>query len=231
MPSRYAARRNRSRIAACYNSVVPFITLEGVEGCGKSTQASRLAEAFGPETVLTQEPGGTDLGRCIRSLLLEKEGAAVSPRAELLLYFADRAQHVAEVIRPALESDRVVVCDRFTDSSLAYQGHGRGLPTLEIRAVAQAATGGLVPNLTLLLDLPVHVGLKRARNRGAQDRLESEARAFHERVRSGYLEMARAEPKRWVVIDAQGESEVVARRVLDAVASRGLLTPVERGVR
>jgi dTMP kinase len=210
---------------------VPFITLEGVEGCGKSTQASRLGEAFGPGAVLTQEPGGTDLGRSIRSLLLEKESAAVSARAELLLYFADRAQHVAEVIRPALLADCVVVCDRFTDSSLAYQGHGRGLPLAEIRAVAQAATGGLVPDLTLLLDLPVEVGLERARNRGAHDRLESEVQAFHERVRSGYLEMARAEPERWIVIEAEAESELVSSRVLEAVARRGFLTRIERGVR
>ncbi len=210
---------------------MPFITLEGVEGCGKSTQASLLAKAFGPGAVPTQEPGGTELGRSIRSLLLEKESATVSPRAELLLYFADRAQHVAEVIRPALESDRVVVCDRFTDSSLAYQGHGRGLPEAEIRAVAQAATGGLVPVLTLLLDLPVEVGLERARSRGAHDRLESEARAFHDRVRRGYLEMASAEPERWVVVDAEGDTEAVTRRVLDAVAGRGLLAPVERDAR
>jgi len=210
---------------------VPFITLEGVEGSGKSTQASRLAEAFGPDAVITQEPGGTDLGRSVRSLLLEKESAAVSPRAELLLYFADRAQHVAEVIRPALEADRVVVCDRFTDSSLAYQGHGRGLPVEEIRAVAQAATGGLIPDLTLLFDLPIGVGLERVRNRGAHDRLESEARAFHERVRSAYLEMASAERERWVVIDAAAEPGVVTRRVIDAVVGRGLLSLVERGVR
>ena len=210
---------------------MPFITLEGVEGCGKSTQASRLAEAFGPDAVLTQEPGGTDLGRSIRSLLLEKDSAAVSPRAELLLYFADRAQHVAEVIQPALEADRVVVCDRYTDSSLAYQGHGRGLPVAEILAVAQAATGGLIPDLTLLLDLPVDVGLERARSRGAHDRLESEARGFHQRVRRGYLEMASGERERWVVIDAEVESELVTRRVIDAVAGRGLLSPVERGVR
>ncbi len=210
---------------------MPFITLEGVEGSGKSTQASRLAEAFGPDAVLTQEPGGTDLGRSVRRLLLEKKSAAVSPRAELLLYFADRAQHVAEVIRPALDADRVVVCDRFTDSSLAYQGHGRGLPVEEIRAVAQAATGGLIPDLTLLFDLPIRVGLERARNRGAHDRLESEARAFHERVRAGYLELASAERERWVVIDAGAESEVVTRRAIDAVVGRGLLTLVERGVR
>jgi len=201
---------------------MPFVTFEGIEGSGKSTQARRLAAWLGPDTVLTQEPGGTDIGRAIRGLLLDHGHQAMAPAAEVLLFFADRAQHVAEVVRPALRSGRSVVSDRYTDSSLAYQGYGRGLDRGLILAVARLATDALQPDLTILLDLPVELGLARAGGRGPQDRLESEVREFHERVRSGYLEMAAAEPGRWVRVDAEGEADDVAGRVLAAAASRGL---------
>jgi dTMP kinase len=195
-----------------------FVTLEGIEGSGKSTQARRLAARLGPDTVLTQEPGGTEVGRLIRGLLLDHGHQAIAPAAEVLLFFADRAQHVAELVRPALDQGRSVVSDRYTDSSLAYQGYGRGLDRALILAVARLATEGLQPDLTILLDLPVEVGLARAGRRSPHDRLESEVREFHDRVRAGYLEMAEAEPSRWVRVDAEGSAEEVAERVAAATA-------------
>ena len=200
-----------------------FVTLEGIEGSGKSTQARRLASQLGRDTVLTQEPGGTDIGRAIRGLLLDHGHGPLAPAAEVLLFFADRAQHVAEVVRPALDAGRSVVSDRYTDSSIAYQGYGRGIDRALILAVARLATDGLQPDLTILLDLPVDVGLARAGRRGPHDRLESEVREFHERVRSGYLEMAKAEPARWVMVNAEGPADEVAARVREAALSRGVV--------
>jgi dTMP kinase len=200
-----------------------FITLEGIEGSGKTTQAQRLARALGPGALLTQEPGGTAIGRSIRGLLLDVGHKGMAPQTEVLLFFADRAQHVAEVVRPALAQGRVVVSDRYVDSSMAYQGYGRGIDLDLMRVVARAATGGLVPDLTLFIDVPVEVGLFRVGKRGQHDRLEGEVREFHERVREGYRTLATAEPARWIAIDGEADEDEVERQVLAAVAARGMM--------
>lgn len=189
-----------------------FITLEGPEGAGKSTQMPLLCEwleAQGHEVVCTRNPGGTQIGRQIRQILLDPENRALVPMAELMLYAADRAQHVQEVVRPALASGKVVICDRFSDSTLAYQGYGRGLDTTLLRALNEMATEGLRPDLTLLLDLASEAGLARVQRYRQTDRLEEEAIAFHHRLRDGYLALAAEEPERIVVIDALQEAEVV----------------------
>ena len=196
-----------------------LITLEGGEGSGKTTQASVLAKDLkerGHSVCLTREPGGTALGQAVLRLLRESEGGlTMTPLSELLLFEADRAQHVSEVIRPALASGKIVVCDRFTDSSMAYQGYGRGLGLELIQRLNEEATGGVGPHLTLLLDIPPEVGLVRE---GAQiDVTGRESPAFHERVREGFLALAREEPERFVVIDATRPEGEVAGIALAAV--------------
>ncbi len=192
-----------------------FLTLEGISGAGKSTQARRLADWFasrGREVALTRDPGGTPVGEAIRQVLLEGNGPVV-PEAEIALFFADRAQKLAEVIRPALERGAVVIGDRFTDSTLAYQGYGRGVPLDRILQVDRAVTGGFRPHRTLLLDLPAAAGLARL---ASADRIEQEAARFHERVREGFLALAREAPERVVRVDASGDAEAVWERVREA---------------
>jgi dTMP kinase len=203
-----------------------FLTLEGPEGAGKSTQARRIHDHLagrGVDVVLTREPGGTRVGEAIREVLLSTDTGAqpASPRVDALLFSAARAQLVDEVIRPALERGAVVVCDRYTDSTLAYQGHAGGLSMDALRALATFATGGLEPDLTILLDLPVEDGL--ARKTGSETRFEQAFGVdYHRRVREGFLALAGAEPDRWVVIDAARSADLVAGDVLAAVERRPL---------
>ena len=203
-----------------------FITFEGIEGCGKTTQLQRLAGLLGPRAVTTREPGGTAIGRAVREVLLDPANRALEPTTELLLYFADRAQNVAEVIRPALTAGQVVLCDRHVESSLAYQGYGRGLPLAAIRQLAALATGGLRPDAIVLIDVPVGVGLARVGRRGAHDRLEREVLAFHERVRSGFAALLEEEPSRWLRLDGTAGEDVVFSELVRGLSERGL---VERG--
>ncbi|WP_420362488.1 dTMP kinase [Curtobacterium aetherium] len=202
-----------------------FITLEGGDGAGKTTQAERLEQWLGEHgrhVVRTREPGGTELGQKIREIVLHERGH-ISPRAEALLYAADRAHHVETVVRPALARGSVVLQDRYIDSSVAYQGVGRGLGAEQIRGVSEWAAEGQTPDLTVLLDLDVTVG--RARVAAARgdvfDRLESEAETFHETVRRAFLAMADAEPTRFLVVDAAEPADVVQERIRAAVS--GLL--------
>jgi dTMP kinase len=202
---------------------MPFITFEGIEGCGKTTQLRRLAARLGPGSVVTREPGGTAIGTAVRQVLLDPASRGMTPMAELLLYFADRAQNVAEVVRPALGEGRVVLCDRHVESSLAYQGYGRGLSLDAIRELAVLATGGLRPDLIVLLDVPVEVGLARVGQRGAQDRLEAEVREFHERVRAGYETLRAGEPSRWLSLDGTEPAAAVFDALWSGLAARGLV--------
>jgi len=197
-----------------------FVTFEGGEGTGKSTQIRMLAarlEAAGLLVRTLREPGGTRVGELVRELLLDPAHGAMTARAELLLYEASRAQLVGEVIEPALSAGETVLCDRFADSTVAYQGYGRGLPLDEVRALNAAATAGLVPDRTIVLDLDAEHGLARATGEGA-DRLESEAAAFHERVRDGFRALAAEEPDRVRLVDATGTPDDVGARVAAALA-------------
>jgi dTMP kinase len=198
-----------------------FVAFEGGEGAGKSTQLQRLADglrADGHDVLVTREPGGTPLGAHIRALLLDSS-APISTRAELLLYSADRAQHVEAVIAPALAAGRVVLSDRYLDSTLAYQGDGRGLPADAVGAVSAFATGGLVPDLTVLLDVDPAVGLRRAAARSTPDRLEAASAEFHETVRAAFLALAAADPARYLVVDVSIGVDEVAEAVRSAVAA------------
>ena len=201
-----------------------FITLEGPEGAGKTTQLRALAGFLrdcGYDVVTTREPGGTPIGDQIRHVLHDTANTAMSPTAEMLLYAASRAQLVAEVIRPALVAGRVVLCDRYADSTLAYQGFGRGLDSDMLATLTAIATGSLRPDLTLLLDLDVVRGLARRRDEGEEmNRLDLETLEFHRRVRDGYLALAAAEPARWVCIDADRPGDEVQVDVRRAVLKR-----------
>jgi dTMP kinase len=196
-----------------------FITFEGGEGCGKSTQSRLLLKKFEQQNIpviLTREPGGTALGNELRKALKKKGGSSISPQAELFLLAASRAQLVAEVIRPALKEGKVVICDRFTHSTLVYQGYGRGLDLAVIKMVNNMASGNLNPDLIIFMDISPEQGL--ARKRSSKDRFELEDLSFHRRVREGYLEMAAAEPDRWLVIDASLPKRKVARIIWDRVS-------------
>lgn len=201
-----------------------FVTFEGPDGCGKSTQAARLAETLrreGYDVLATREPGGTRIGDQIRAVLHALDNGAMRPTTEFLLYCASRAQLVSDVIRPHLERGGVVLSDRYADSSLAYQGYGRGLDLDRVRTILDFATGGLRPDLTLLLDVNVEEGLRRRKGSGGEwNRLDQEALDFHNRVREGYLALARAEPERWVVIDAGRSLEDVQADVRTEVLKR-----------
>ena len=182
-----------------------FITLEGTEGCGKTTQVAPLAEFLrcqGWDVLTTREPGGTPIGEQIRTVLHNLENTEMHARTEILLFQAARAQHVEQLIRPQLARGGLVICDRFADSTLAYQGYGRQQPLQPLRALVDYATGGLKPDLTLLLDLDVEVGLRRRARGGEWNRLDALEVAFYQRVRQGYYALVSAEPERWVVIDA-----------------------------
>ena len=206
-----------------------FISFEGIEGAGKSTAINYLAgflQKNGHDPLCTREPGGCALGRSLRSILLDARTRELSSRAELFLFLADRAQHVAEIIRPALDAGQTVLCDRYTDSTLAYQGHGRGLDTEYLQRLNQAATGGLQPELTLLLDLPVRCGLMRAGERNrleglvvSEGRFDAESLDFHERVRQGYRALAEEEPERFAIIDASQPPEDVVLQCRSAIES------------
>ncbi len=197
-----------------------FITFEGIEGCGKTTQIKLLNDALkkrGIETVLTREPGGTKIGDKIRKVLLDAANSEMVALAELLLYEASRAQHVEEKIRPALSAGKVVLCDRFYDSSSAYQGAARKLKSSLVHRLNDIATSGLTPDLTIILDISPKAGLARAKGRGKPDRLESEELEFHLRVRAGFLKLAKDEPRRVVVVNGSGEVGEIHREIIKLI--------------
>lgn len=198
-----------------------FITFEGGDGAGKSTQAAKLTEALeadGRKVVRTREPGGTAVGEQLRSLVLEHGNGEIDARTEALIFAASRAAHVAQVIRPAVERGDVVVCDRFIDSSVAYQGSGRSLGTGDVRQLNVWATEGFSPDLTVLLDVDPEQGrLRRTANQAAEDRLESEPDTFHLRIRRAFLEQARTDPSRYLVLDARQPVDELAEAILARV--------------
>ena len=205
-----------------------FLTFEGMDGCGKTTQLRMLAQRLREcdrRVVETVEPGGTEIGRQIRRILLDPANAAIQPRTELLLYFASRAQNVDEVIRPALDAGSVVLCDRFTDSTLVYQGCGRGLEASVVLDLDRIACQGLRPATTVLIDIDLATSLSRARRRNerygqSESRIDDESAAFHDDVRKGYLALAAAEPDRFVVIDGRAPLADVAGSVWEALQHR-----------
>ena len=205
-----------------------FITFEGMDGCGKTTQlrllAAKLRDA-GRAVVETVEPGGTEIGRQIRRILLDPENSAIHARTELLLYFASRAQNVEQVIRPALAEGSIVLCDRFTDSTLAYQGFGRGLDSAMVLELDGIACQGLKPHTTVLIEIEPETSLRRARRRNertdaSESRIDEESFAFHDRVRLGYRTLAESDPGRFVVIDGRGTIGDVAIAIQEALRDR-----------
>ncbi len=199
-----------------------FITFEGIEGSGKSTQISQTAKYLSEHNeavTLTREPGGTAIGDQVRKILLDPANTGLAPKAELLLYAAARSQHLAQLILPALEEGKIVLCDRFSDATIAYQGYGRGLDVNLIRSLDVMVTDGMRPDVTILLDIDAAAGLARARGRNSRGGFEAEARfenehlSFHERVRRGYLELARQEPGRFRIVDASPSPDVIQNRI------------------
>lgn len=206
--------------------MAPFITFEGIEGSGKTTQIRLLAERLKQQdrqVLQTREPGGCPIADQIRGILLHPDNAEMDSRTELLLYAAARAQHIEQIVRPALTAGQVVLCDRFTDATLAYQGNGRGLDRELIQQLNRLATGSCRPDLTLLFDLPIEIGLGRARAREtelqdtSEGRFEREQLDFHQRIRDGYLALAKAEPQRIKVVDADCRPEDVSRQITDII--------------
>lgn len=200
-----------------------FITLEGPEGSGKTSQMAPLAEFLreqGLSVVTTREPGGTEIGNQVRAILTNLENTSMHPRTEILLFLAARAQLVEQCIRPELSRGSLVLCDRYADSTLAYQGYGHGTDLSLLRQLLDFATGSLWPDLTLLLDIDPEKGLQRRRTGGDWNRLDAYALAFHKRVWQGYQELARQEPKRWVLIDASQPMDVVQDQLRQAILDR-----------
>jgi dTMP kinase len=205
-----------------------FITFEGPDGSGKTSQVLPLAEFLrqaGYNVLATREPGGTAIGDRVRAVLLDLHNTEMHPRAEILLFQASRAQLVEQVIRPHLAKKGIVLCDRYADSTLAYQGYGYQTDLEQLRAIVRFATGNLTPDLTLLFDLDVEVGLRRRVGGGEWNRLDAHERAFHERVRQGYHKLAEADPQRWVMIDAAQPPDAVQARVREIVLQRLRETP------
>lgn len=195
-----------------------FITLEGIEGSGKTTQALRLKDLLarkGLDVVVTREPGGSPIAEKIREILLDPRNRKMVALTELFLYEASRTQHVAEIVRPALDAGKTVICDRFFDASTAYQGNARGLDMAMVERLNLLATGGTVPDLTIVLDLPAEAGLRRLGHN--LDRIESEAMEFHQRVREGYLKIARSDASRIKVVDASGEIDDISLAITKIV--------------
>jgi dTMP kinase len=204
--------------------VSSFVTFEGPDGAGKTTQISLVESKLrnaGYSVVVTREPGGTPLGERVRSVLLDPGDYAIVPRAEALLMTAARAQHVADVIQPALINGSIVLCDRFIDSTLAYQGAGRGLPVDELKSLQRFAINALLPDLTVLLDLPADAGIQRRESSGSPlNRLDQDEISFHERVREWYVQAAINEPDRWILLDAQQPPDVLAEMITESIVER-----------
>ncbi len=201
-----------------------FITFEGPDGSGKTTQLNRLMPvltAAYPDVIRTREPGGTPIGDQIRTVIMNMKNKSMDPRAEILLFCASRAQLVEELIRPSLAQGKPVLCDRYADSTLAYQGYGHGLDLETLSRLLDFATGGLKPDLTLLFDLPAEAGLRRRlSNHEEWNRMDDYALQFHERVRQGYLTMAASDPQRWVVIDADRSPDEIHEEVVSVLRNR-----------